>query len=291
MGSRKPAVAGQFYDGSKEGCLAEIKNCLAEWEITEPLPDTILAGIVPHAGWVFSGDLAGAVFSAIKNVNKQVDTFVIFGAAHRYIGNGAIIYDSGSWQTPLGEIEIDEEFAAAIVKTNFAQPDKSVHAHEHSIEVQLPFIQHLFPAAKIVPIMVPPLSIATDLGEEVADLIKDETDKKIVCIASSDLTHYGPRYGFAPEGIGPDAIQWAKEVNDMQFINYALAMQASELLLCAEENASACGPGAVAALVALAKRLGKKEGKLIGHTHSCDVMKRKFNESSEESVGYAGIVY
>ena len=104
MQTRKPAVAGQFYAGNQAQCLAELKECLAAGAIESPLPDTIVAGIVPHAGWVFSGDLAGLVFSAIKRVHEKVDTFIIFGAAHRYLGRNAVIFDQGRWQTPLGEV-------------------------------------------------------------------------------------------------------------------------------------------------------------------------------------------
>ena len=291
MQTRKPAVAGQFYAGNQDQCLAELKECLGQRAIETPLPDKIVAGIVPHAGWVFSGDLAGMVFSAIKHANIQVDTFVIFGASHRYVGGRAVAYGSGYWQTPIGQTEIDEDLAKKIVATGFATDDKTIHAQEHSIEVQVPFIQYLFPAAKIVPIIVPPVNIASDLGDEVGSIIADETDKKIVCIASTDLTHYGPKYGFYPQGTGSEAIKWAKDVNDMAFIDLALKMKADKLLLSAEENASACGPGAAAAAVAAAKRLGRTEGKLLAHTHSCEVMEEKYHQSSTESVGYAAIVY
>lgn len=293
MQTRKPAVAGQFYAGSQEQCLTELKECLGHRAIESPLPDTIVAGIVPHAGWVFSGDLAGMVFSAIKHANIEVDTFVIFGAAHRYVGSRPVAYGSGTWQTPIGQIEVDEDLAKKIVATGFATDDKMAHAHEHSIEVQIPFIQYLFPAAKIVPIIVPPINAATDFGEEVGNIIAAETEtgKKIVCIASTDLTHYGPRYGFYPQGSGPEAIKWAKDVNDMEFIDLAVAMKADKLLLSAEENASACGSGAAAAVVAAAKSMGRSEGILLAHTHSCEVMEEKYHQTSDESVGYAAIVY
>ena len=291
MKPRKPAVAGQFYAGTAKGCVVEVKQCIDEWQVDVDLPGRIVGGIVPHAGWVFSGDLAAAVFSAIKKADGEVDTFVIFGAVHRYLGDYAAVYDRGSWKTPLGEVAIDEEIAAEIVKIDCAKADREAHTAEHSIEVQVPFIQYLFPAVKIVPVMVPPAEFAIELGREVGDVIAKFKDKSVVCIASSDLTHYGPRYGFAPMGAGPEGIAWAKEVNDMGFIDFALRMDPRGLLKHAEDNCSACGAGAVAAMVAAADRLGKIEGVLIGHTHSEDVMQRKFQQSSDESVGYAGIVY
>ena len=111
MGPRKPAATNRFYPESASGCLKEVKECLSVRLAGGKLPDRIVGGIVPHAGWLFSGDLAGLVFSVIKQVNRKVDTFIIFGAAHRYLGRKAVIYDKGSWATPLGQIDIDEELA------------------------------------------------------------------------------------------------------------------------------------------------------------------------------------
>ena len=294
MQIRKPAVAGQFYGASRQDCLEEIADCIRSGRIDEktPLPGNITAGIVPHAGWTFSGDMAAMVFAAIKRANEKVDTFVIFGAAHTYMGSLAAVYNKGFWQTPLGDIAIDETLAEAIIKTSSpAQSAPDAHKFEHSIEVQIPFIQHLFPVAKIVPILVPPAKFAVQLGDDVAKCIKSAPDKKIVCIASTDLTHYGPRYGFCPQGTGQDAIRWAKDTNDRAFIDLALDMKAQEALVSSIEKANACGPGAAVAAIAAAKAQGKTKGLLLGHTHSNEVMQRKFNKSSDESVGYAAIVF
>ncbi|MCD6174726.1 MAG: AmmeMemoRadiSam system protein B [Planctomycetes bacterium] len=290
MSIRKPAVAGQFYGGTEAECLAEIAECLPARDLTMELPDPIVAAIVPHAGWVFSGELAAAAFKAIKQVNQEVDTFVIFGAAHRYFDGGAVVDDSDGWETPLGQIEIDAELTRQIIAEG-AIADADAHHSEHSIEVQMPFIQHLFPNAKIVPILVPVADFDPAFGTRVGQLIGEQTDKKIVCIASTDLTHYGPRYGFCPEGTSPAALKWAREVNDMEFIDLALRMEAEQLLESAMDKGNACGPAAVAALVAAAKAMGRICGVLLGHTTSNDVMKAKFNETSEESVGYAAIVF
>ena len=290
MNVRKPAVAGQFYGGTKAECLAEIEECLPLQAINKELPDPIVAAVVPHAGWVFSGDLAATTFKAIQQANGDVDTFVIFGAAHRYYDGGAVVYDSGAWKTPLGQIEIDAELATEIVaKGGIANPD--AHQSEHSIEVQVPFIQHLFPSAKIVPIIVPVSGFDHTFGTHVGELITAKKDKKIVCIASTDLTHYGPRYGFCPEGTGPTALKWAREVNDMEFIDLALRMEADKLVDDAMEKGNACGPAAVATVVSAAKAMGRICGVLLGHTTSNDIMLRKFNQESEESVGYAAIVF
>ena len=290
MSIRKPAVAGQFYGGSQAECLAEIDKCLPIRDFKMELPDPIAAAIVPHAGWVFSGELAAMAFKAIQQVNKEVDTFVIFGAAHRYYGGGAVVDDSDAWKTPLGEIEIDKELARQIVAKG-AIADADAHHSEHSIEVQVPFIQYLFPNAKIIPVLVPVADFDPAFGSQVGQLIDEQTDKKIVCIASTDLTHYGPRYGFCPEGSGEAGLKWAREVNDTEFINLALKMESVRLLESAMEKGNACGPAAVATVVAATKAMGRICGVLLGHTTSNDIMKAKFNETSEESVGYAAIVF
>ncbi len=256
MRIRKPVVAGQFYGGTRSECRAEIEACLPAGDLTVPLPEPIAAAIVPHAGWVFSGDLAAAAFKAIRQVNKKVDTFVLFGAAHRYSGSGPAVDDSDGWQTPLGEIMIDRPLAAEIANAG-AAAEPQAHDGEHSIEVQVPFIQYLFSAAQIVPVLVPVAGFDPAFGTRVGALINRQTDKEIVCIASTDLTHYGPRYGFAPQGVGEKALQWAKEVNDAEFIKLAMKMEPERLLQSALDKSNACGPAATAALVAAAKARGR----------------------------------
>ncbi|HCO95323.1 MAG TPA: AmmeMemoRadiSam system protein B, partial [Phycisphaerales bacterium] len=218
MQTRKPIVAGQFYPGQHDSCIGEIHECLEAATIGGQLPETIAAGIVPHAGWTFSGSLAAMVFSAIKQQHEKVHTFVIFGAAHSYFGASPAVSDRGVWETPLGEVVIDEELADAILKTGQAVSDQRAHLSEHSIEVQVPFIQYLFAGAKIVPVVVPPTGQAVALGTSVGEIIGQQEGRKIVCIGSTDLTHYGPRYGFAPMGTGKNALEWAKKVNDKKFI-------------------------------------------------------------------------
>jgi hypothetical protein len=269
----------------------EINECLEAETISEVLPETIVAGIVPHAGWIFSGAPAAMVFSAIKQQHEKVHTFVIFGAVHSYFGNLPAVYEAGSWSTPLGEIPIDEELAEAVLKTGTAVSDADAHRSEHSIEVQVPFIQYLFAGAKILPILVPPREQAVALGKSVGDIIKQDEKKKIVCIGSTDLTHYGARYGFTPMGAGLEGLRWADSVNDQRFIDLALKLDAEGMLASAAENGNACGPGAAAAAVAAAKKLGKRKGLLLAHTNSNEVMLRKMGETSYDSVGYAAIVF
>ncbi|UCC22522.1 MAG: AmmeMemoRadiSam system protein B [Planctomycetota bacterium] len=291
MQTRQPIVAGQFYPGRRDSCINEINECLQQEKLTQALPETIVAGIVPHAGWVFSGALAALVFSAVKQQNEHVDTFCLFGAAHGYYGASPAIYDKGVWMTPLGEIAVDEDLAGAVLKSGTAVSGSRAHSSEHSIEVQIPFIQHLFAGAKILPILVPPTEQAVPLGEAVGEIISGEKQKKIVCIGSTDLTHYGPRYGFAPMGSGSNALKWAHEVNDGQFIDLAVKLEAKKLLANAAENLNACGAGATAAAVAAARKLGRTEGVVLAQTNSNEVMQQKMGGSSSDSVGYAAIVF
>ena len=291
MQTRKPIVAGQFYSAQRDACVDEIKECLEAGTPSESLPEKIVAGIVPHAGWVFSGSLAAMVFSAIKQQHDKIHTFVIFGAAHGYFGRLPAVYEAGSWITPLGEVAIDEELAADILDGAEAVSDSSAHSSEHSIEVQIPFIQYLFANARILPILVPPAERAVELGMVVGDVIAANEQKRIVCIGSTDLTHYGPRYGFTPMGRGPDALQWASDVNDKEFVDLALKIEPERMLESAAKNLNACGAGAAAAAVAAAKKLGRANGLLLAHTNSNEVMLRKMGTTSTDSVGYAAIVF
>ena len=291
MQTRKPIVAGQFYPGQHDSCVDEINEYINEAAPSESLPKTIAAGVVPHAGWIFSGSLAALVFSAIRQQHEKVHTFVLFGAAHGYLGPKPAVYDRGNWLTPLGEAAIDEELAEAVLESGSATSNSGVHSSEHSIEVQVPFIQYLFAGAKILPVLVPPSKQAVALGNSVGDIVNANKHKNIVCIGSTDLTHYGPRYGFTPMGTGAQALRWASGVNDKEFIDLALKLEAEGILTSAAENCNACGAGAAAAAVAAAKTLSKTEGVLLAQTDSNEVMMRKMGSSSRDSVGYAAIVF
>lgn len=291
MQTRKPIVAGQFYPGQHYACVDQINECLDARALHESLPEAIVAGIVPHAGWTFSGSVAALVFAAIRQQHEKVHTFVVFGAAHSYFGHSPALCDRGVWETPLGDAAIDEEFADVLLKKGAAISDVGAHLHEHSIEVQVPFIQYFFAGAKILPILVPPTEKAIALGTRVAEIIAEDDQKKIICLGSTDLTHYGPRYGFMPQGTDEKALAWAKNVNDKKFIDSALKLDAASLLTSAAKNGNACGPGATAATVAAAKVLGCQSGLLLAHTTSNEIMLEKTGSTSTDSVGYAAIIF
>jgi len=290
METREPVVAGQFYPAKREACLAQIEACLASRSLPEKLPDPIVAGIVPHAGWAFSGDLAALVFAAIRRRDEAVDTFVIFGTAHGYFGPRPAVDGSTSWRTPLGTVAINTELRAALLAEELLVSDSAAHRGEHSIEVQVPFIQHLFPEARILPVIVPPDAGAVAFGQRAADVI-GERGAMVVYIGSTDLTHYGPRYAFTPMGSGAEAVRWAHEVNDGAFLEAALHLEPQRLLSGALEKQNACGPGAAAAALAAARQRGATEGVLLAQTNSNEVMRAKMGTTSRDSVGYAAIVF
>lgn len=294
MAIRSPIAAGRFYEASTQDCLAYLQQMMPK-QLPEPVTELvravrILGGVVPHAGWTFSGEVASKVFWTIQKCQK-VDTFVIFGAIHIMHTPVALLYNEGQWETPLGHIDIDEDLGRQILHAagDWMRVDCVGHNSEHSIEVEVPIIQHLFPSAKIVPIMTPPAAGAVQMGRAVAEVV--ETSKKeIVCIASTDLTHYGPSYGYTPMGAGGKAVQWAKDQNDRYFIDLILSLQADQLVETAQMYQNACGAGAVAATVAAVKDLGATEGVLLEHATSAEIMAEKFHQDSLDSVGYAAII-
>jgi len=290
METREPVVAGQFYPGRRQACLAEIEASLAARSLPEKLPDPIVAGIVPHAGWTFSGDLAALVFAAIRHGGQAVETFVIFGTAHGYFGPRPAVDASTSWRTPLGTATVAAERREALLAEELVLNDSAAHRREHSIEVQVPFMQHLFPEARILPIIVPPDPGAAAFGQRLAEVLGKQ-DGRIVYIGSTDLTHYGPRYGFTPQGAGAEALRWAHEVNDQAFIDAALHLDAQHLLSEGIERQNACGPGAAAAALAAARQRGATEGLLLARTNSNEVMQSRMGTTSSDSVGYAAMVF
>ena len=291
MTVRMAAVAGRFYEASQKGCERQVAEMMPKQPVEIPFAGPIVAGVAPHAGWLFSGDLAAMVFAAVQQ-RQEVDSFVIFGAVHSAAKGRGMLYASGQWGTPLGTIDVDEDLAGDILAEggDAIEDDRSSHSREHSIEVQVPIIQHLFPEAKIVPLMVPPSGRVIEIGRAAAAAI-GRSEKKVVCIASTDLTHYGPSYFHTPMGSGPEALRWSKEENDRFFIELALGMKADQLVGTAATHGSACGAGAVAAAVAAASELGADTGHLLGHTTSAEVLAEKYGQQSEDCVGYAAMVY
>lgn len=283
---REPIVAGTFYPDRADACTRTLDACFAAQVAATPMKGAIVAGVVPHAGWVCSGRVTSGVLSAIQR-QRTPTTFVVFGAVHRVRGHEAAIFPSGRWDFPTGSITIDERLAERVMgHTNLIVNDPYAHEPEHSIEVQVPFIQRLFPEAKLLPIMVPPSSRAIEVGQAVARTVR-AYHSDVMVLASSDLTHYGRAYGFTPKGAGADGFHWAKNINDRRLIDLVLSLDADAVVPEAATHRNACGSGAIAAAVAYAKAVGAQSAVLLDHTTSRETLGP---QSGENAVGYAGIV-
>ncbi len=261
---RAPAVSGQFYPRSKNDLKREISRC---FEGVPPGEKAVLGAVVPHAGYIYSGNTAAYVYSALP----KADTFVFLGPNHT--GYGSPVSVSGeSWSTPLGEVGSDSEFIRALPK-RIIDLDETAHKYEHSIEVQLPFLQHRFRDFRIVPICMgmQDEETALDVGMELAEAAR-KVKKKIVIIASSDFTHYKP-----------DKV--ARE-NDAYYIGSILEFDVPGFYRrLHERNASVCGYGAIAAMLIATKALGAKKATLLKYSTSGDTI-----GDLAAVVGYAGIV-
>jgi len=282
MNIKKSNFAGTWYPATPLECEREIKQFLQEGEKEKPLNTDFVAGIVPHAGWFFSGSIACNVVDALRG-GTPPDIVVILGM-HLSPDSPGYILPDGTWETPFGELLIDNQFAKEILK-QFNSIVESVEPFEqdNTIELVTPFVKYFFPNAKILPMGIPPGPDAIKTGEGITR-IAQKKGKKIKIIGSTDLTHYGPNYGFSPKGGGSEAIDWVRNENDKKFINAVCDLNSEKILKEAELYKNACCAGAAAATIAAAKALGAENGRLITHQTSYD------KAPSDSFVGYAGIV-
>jgi AmmeMemoRadiSam system protein B len=263
---RNAVVAGQFYPASASELKAMIETIVDE----KAEKEEVIGLISPHAGYIYSGPVAGAVISKIK----LKDTFIIMGPNHTGSGKPLSIMTEGKWKTPLGEVEIDSELGKKLLSSSdYLEEDKIAHLYEHSIEVQLPFLQYFKSDFKLVPIVLSFASgaIYEEIGREIAKAVK-ELGKKVVIIASSDMTHYEP--------------EESAQEKDNQAIEAILDLNEDELLRRVEElNISMCGYAPAVSLIVAAKELGATEAKLVKYQTSGDV-----TGDYSSVVGYAGII-
>ena len=258
---RYPAVAGQFYAGTKSALLKQIEWCYTHPHGPGKVPKVQagkrrLVGLVsPHAGYMYSGPVAAHGFDYMAQDGKP-NSIVIIGPNHTGIGSGVSIMTSGKWQTPLGGVEIDKQLAGSIKQSSdIIDEDTVAHAGEHSLEVQLPFLQHLFDAKfKIVPIcmMMQDEGTSEEIGRAIA---KAAAKKDVVVIASTDFTHYEP--------------QQSAVVKDGKAIDKILALDWHGLIRTIEDkNISMCGYGPVSVMLRAAEGLGAKKAKLLKYATS-----------------------
>jgi AmmeMemoRadiSam system protein B len=263
---RSPVVAGQFYPASASELKAMIKKMVDE----KAKKEEVIGLISPHAGYIYSGPVAGAAISRIK----LPETFIIMGPNHTGSGKPFSIMTEGKWKTPLGEIEIDSELGKKLLaNSRYLQEDKAAHLYEHSIEVQLPFLQYFKPDFKLVPIILAYAggAIYKEIGREIAKSVK-ESGKKVVIIASSDMTHYES--------------QASAQKKDTQAIEAILDLNEDELLKRVDEfNISMCGFAPAVSLIVAAKELGATGAELVKYQTSGDT-----TGDYSAVVGYAGII-
>ncbi len=263
---RNPVVAGQFYPASPDQLSSMLRGLVDEKAVKEE----VIGLLSPHAGYVYSGPVTGAVISRIK----FKDTFIILGPNHTGMGKPFSIMTAGSWKTPLGEVEIDSELGKQILaSSNYLQEDYAAHQYEHSIEVQLPFLQYFKRDIKIVPIILgySTGTVYKEIGQELIRAAR-ELNREVIIIASSDMTHY-------------ESQESAKR-QDTQAIEAILDLNEDELLKRVEElNISMCGYAPAVSLISAAKELGANEAELVRYQTSGDT-----TGDYAAVVGYAGII-
>jgi len=285
---RRPYRAGSFYPGDRAACTRELEACLPEQPPEMPADTRVVGVAVPHAGWVYSGPTAGLAFAAIRR-GRAPGTFVLLGASHSPFVREPAVMAEGAWEMPLGRIEINADLAGRILASEVARfvDDAAAHEPEHSIEVQVPFIQHLFEGARIVPIIVPPARVSHVVGEAVAAAIRESGEDAVV-VGSADLTHYGPQFGIVGHGSGAEANAWVKDVNDRRMVDLLLGLKAEQIVAESAARHNSCGGGALAALVAAAVALGADDARLLRQTTSYEVQPSPFGDTI---VGYASVAF
>ena len=263
---RHPAVAGRFYPLDRTTLLDELEGFLSIEGASKPA----LGCVAPHAGYVYSGAVAGTVYAAIDVPRRCL----VLCPNHTGKGRPLAIMSTGAWETPLGTVPVDTPLAAALMQQfPLLTEDAEAHRSEHAIEVQLPFLQRRNPHLSFVPIALGTgqFEVLEQLGNEVADVLKQQSEP-VLMIASSDMNHYEN-----------DRITREK---DHKAIERMLAMDARGLFdVVTKEAISMCGFGPTVVMLTAARRLGAKSAELVKYATSGDV-----SGDREMVVGYAGVV-
>jgi AmmeMemoRadiSam system protein B len=266
---RLPAVAGRFYPSHPAELTALINKCVATDASNPPIP--VRACLVPHASYVYSGHVAGAALARIALPRK----IIILGVRHYPRGEPAAILSSGAWRTPLGDARIDEELAEALKKAcPLLREDSVAHSTEHSLEVQLPFLQVLARDFTFVPVALGTVQFESlvSVGEAIGRVLEARKED-VLLLTTSDLNHYED-----------DA---TTRVKDRKAIEQLLALDPRGLYdTCREEEISMCGLGPAVAMLTALNALRVKKSELVRYATSADV-------SGDRSavVGYAGITF
>ena len=285
MEKKKMNFAGSWYPASSGECETSIKGFLKENQ--GPLDYGFIGGIVPHAGWYYSGSIACRVIASLdpkKGSDEKIDTIILFGA-HMHKQSEPFIMTHGFIETPFGDIEVDRELTDKICAgISIRQRSPLKFPDENTFELQYPFIKYFYPEAKIVVCGVAPSSFASVIGIMTVDEAQ-KLSRKIRIIGSTDMTHYGPDFGFTPAGTGKKAVEWVNNENDRNAIQALMEMDEQKIIAQGLENKNMCCAGAAAATAAACKKLGAVKAIELDYTTS-------FEKSASNSfVGYAGILY
>ena len=293
--TREPAVAGLFYPEPAEQCRAVAEQLLqlARAETSRgdrQFSSSAVGAIVPHAGWICSGAVAAEAIAAAAARAPSPDLVVVFGAIHTPIPIEKNALDSHArWAIPGGWCAVTTELRDRLIgDPRLFTVDDRFHQREHAVEVELPLIRLAWPNAGILPIETPPNDQAVQTGQAVARHIS-AAGLSAVYLASSDLTHYGPNYRFAPAGPGPAGLDWAME-NDRRLLELVRAMAPDRIVPEAMRNFNACGAGAIVAMMAACQAEGANRAYVLKHTNSFQTLAAVAPQSPNNAVGYAAVI-
>jgi hypothetical protein len=283
MNVRKPILAGSWYPATAEECRRQIDAFLRDPEVRPPAPGNRVGGIVPHAGWIYSGAVACNVIRYLAE-GEPPDTVVVYGMHLPPEGANHIMAEGG-WETPLGVLAIDSELAGELTaEFDFVVETAQRFVQDNTIELQLPFIRHFFGDVRLLPMGVPPAAATLTLARRVAAKAA-ALGRRIKVVGSTDLTHYGANYGFAPRGSGPAALAWVRDENDRRIVDAMLRLEPDLVIREALTHHNACCAGAAAAAIETGRRLGAEAAHLLAYTTSYE------KSPGPSFVGYAGIVF
>ncbi len=290
MNIRYPYRAGTFYESASNPCRLEADRLLDSVDLPQDLPSKLYGGLVPHAGWMYSGHIAATTIAALAQSEDKIESIVLLGADHVGQARQAEVYDSGTWRTPLGDVLVDSEIASALIETSeLFSANPGAHEREHSLEVQIPLLQAVLPNVRIVPIAVPPTDRATDIGRHIGHTLM-ERFPNVPIIGSTDLTHHGGHFP-TPGGHGEVGVQWSRD-NDKRMLDLIEAMNGESIVAEANLRANACGAGSIAATVSACRVLGGAKGLILEYSNSYDVIHRMYPDDPDDTtVGYASVVF
>ncbi|BBO69643.1 hypothetical protein DSCA_35730 [Desulfosarcina alkanivorans] len=283
MNLRKSVFSGSWYPSDRKACEDQIHQFIEEGKDRTVAVANPVGGIVPHAGWYFSGSIACNVIQRLARAASP-DVVVVFGM-HLHAGSPRYIMPEGEWETPFGPIAVDTALAGELTRRYpFELETPTRFNQDNTIELQMPFIRYFFKDARVVAMGVPPAAETLDLSRTVVSTSQD-LGLKIAVIGSTDLTHYGPNYGFTAKGAGPQAVDWVRDENDRQVIDAMVRMDPEAVIRQGLSNDNACCCGAAAAAIAAGKALG------AGHADEL-VYATSYDKSPGDSfVGYVGMLF